>query len=295
MNFQVELTSLCNLTCGYCPNRDMQRVRAFMDDDVFETILSKYIVPYRNKNRFTNPTFIGHKDGEILLVKKAPDRLRAVAAAAPDMSIDVYSHGMLLPVWKSRGHDFLEFLGTLPNRCRYLMSYHPHNHDGSVNDYTATNAYMKEVLRNPPRNVEFIMVAHVSRHNTADMVNAWRESWREEIARGVLTVHANVSINAWTGRIDEPGTVQFHGCPYGDFGHMFFGATGNVIACCLDLEEEIVFGNVMTDEPAAIIDKLEAFYADQRSKVVKHAVCNNCHGLPSRTRDELQGIGLKSV
>ena len=138
------------------------------------------------------------------------------------------------------------------------------------------------------------MVSHLNRHTTKEKMEAWKESWRDEINRGVLTVHANTSINPWTGRIDEPGTIEFHGCPYGDFGHMFFGATGNVIACCLDLEEEIIFGNVMKDDPAEMVAKLEEFYADQRAKVVKHAVCNNCHGLPHRTRDELLQIGVKA-
>lgn len=288
MNFQTELNNYCNFTCGYCPNKDMERERQFMSDEVWQTILDRYIVPYHrlNLNAGHNPTFIGHKDSEPLLDKKLPLRLKALSDAVPSMNIDVYSNGVLLPAWAKRGQDFIQFLGSLPNRCRYLMSYHPVNHDGTVNDYNATVLYLKEVLKNKPPNVEFITVSHRSHFVNADAQEAWKDTWKEESARGAITVHANVDINNWTGRIEE-GTVEFHGCPYADFGSMFFGVTGNIIACCMDLEEEIIFGNVMKDDPAEMVAKLDAFYKEQqrinaeRTGLV-HEVCRNCFGMGER-------------
>lgn len=274
----------------------MQRKREFMSDEVFDTILRKYIAPYRHVNSFCPPTFIGHKDTEPLLDKQFMRRLRALAEVAPDMKIDIYSNGVLLPVWNKRGQDVFEFLATLPNRVRYMMSYHPHNHDDSVNDYTATVAYMKNVLRNPPPNVEFITVSHKSRWTTQEVQDAWRATWQPEIDRGVLTVHANCSINPWTGRMEDIATCAYNGCPYADFGHWFFGVTGNIIACCLDLEEEIVLGNVMTDDPAAMFAKTDAFYADQRKTLeekrqVSRPVCSNCFG---QKRTDLLQLGMKA-
>jgi radical SAM protein with 4Fe4S-binding SPASM domain len=276
INFQCELTSYCDLTCGYCPNKDMERQRAFMSDEVWQAILHRYVVPYKDRNRFCPPTFIGHKDGEPLLNKALPDRLTDLSVVASDMKIDIYSHGLMLPKWAARGEDFIDFLGTLPNHCRYLMSFHPHNHDGSSNAYTPVMLYLREKLRNPPPNVEFITVSHKSKWVTEAMQESWRQWW----AGLPITVHSNASLNPWTGRIEEEGTVKFSGCPYGDFGHWFFGATGNIIACCLDLEEEIILGNVLKDDPEEMFQKTAAFYADQRAKKVDHAVCHNCHGLP---------------
>lgn len=285
MNFQVELTSYCDLTCGYCPNKDMERSREFMSDDVWQAILNLYIVPFRHRNAFCPPTFIGHKDGEPLLNKRLPDRLRDLAAVVPDMKIDIYSHGLMLPKWQQRGQDFMGFLATLPNNVRYMMSYHPYNHDNSVNDYRATVGYLQDILRNRrPPNVEFITVSHKSRWVTPEMQEAWRSVWE-----GLpITVHCNCSINPWTGRIEEEGTIQFNGCPYGDFGHWFFGVTGNVIACCLDLEEEIVLGNVLRDDPAEMFLKTETFYAEQRRAQEyklrpEHPVCDNCFGYKRET------------
>lgn len=255
----------------------MQRKRQFMTDEVWETILNKYVLPYKDMNRFCPPTVILHKDSEPLIDKGLPKKLTDIAALAPDLKIDIYSNGVLLPKWRDRGVDFMEVLAALPNRVRYLMSYHPVNHDGTINDYNETVLYMKSVLRDPPPNVEFITTSHRSKHVSEAAQESWKLTWN-----GLpITVHCNCSINPWTGRIEEDATgdgklARFNGCPYGDFGHTFFGCTGNVIACCLDLEEEIVFGNVMVDSPADMMSKLESFYADQRAGIVKYPVCANC-------------------
>lgn len=293
MNFQCELTSYCDLTCGYCPNRDMQRKREYMSDEVWETLLHKYVVPYKHINSFSPPTFIPHKDGEPLLNKKLPERLRDVGRVAPDMAIDIYSHGLMLPKWRDRGQDFMEFLATLPNRVRYMMSYHPRNHDHSVNDYTPVIRYLAEILQSPPPNVEFITVSHKSPWVTEEMQDKWVQTWKG----WPITVHKNCSINPWTGRMEDIATCKYNGCPYSDFGHWFFGASGNVIACCLDLEEEIVLGNVLRDSPEAMFARTTEFYAEQRRILdtrakVTHQVCANCFGQRREPADLLQLGGL---
>ncbi len=264
----------------------MERKREFMKDEVWKKILTSYVVPYKDHNRFCPPTLILHKDSEPLIDKNLPNRLMDIAALVPDMKVDIYSNGVLLPKWHAQGRDFFDLVAMLPNRFRYLMSYHPVNHDGSLNNYNETVLYLKSVLRDPPRNVEFITTSHKSKHVTAEAQESWRLLWN-----GLpITVHCNCSINPWTGRItEEEGLAQFNGCPYGDFGHMFFGCTGNVIACCLDLEEEIKFGNVLVDEPAAVFARLEAFYADQRAGKVQYPVCANCFG---KERADVVQLGL---
>lgn len=277
MNYQIETSNFCNFTCGICPNKDMQRKRQFMDDAVWEAILLRYVYPYRHVNCFSPPTVIFHKDSETLLDKKLPARFRGLP---PDVKIDIYSNGVLLPAWAKRGEDFVDLLGSLPNQCRLMLSYHPNNHDWSKNDYQPMVAYLEEVLRcRKPPNVEFITVSHRSPWVTEEVQESWRRTWEGY----PITVHKNCSINPWTGRMEDIATCHYNGCPYADFGHWFFGATGNIIACCLDLEEEIVLGNVLTDDPQAMFIKTEAFYAEQRRTLeekrrVAHPVCSNCFG-----------------
>ena len=263
----------------------MKRPRGFMAMDVWQTILERYVMPFKDRNLHCPPTIIPHKDGEGLLNKRMPEMLRMVDQS---LKIDIYSHGLLLPKWRERGQDFIEFLGTLPNKVRLLISFHFWNHDGSPNDYGDTSALLRNVLyhKRVPPNVELIFVSHLVRPMTKEKLDEWKRSWD---GLGV-TVHANASLNPWTGRIEEPGTVEFHGCPYGDFGHWFFGVTGNIVACCMDLEEEIVFGNVMTDDPDAMFAKCDEFYAAQRRMELQHPVCTNCFGLGKR--QDLVQIGV---
>lgn len=252
-----------------------------MTREVFDTILHKYVVPYKDVNRFCPPTVIPHKDGESTLHKEYDAFIKSVSDADSSLKIDIYTHGLTLP--KKPG--FLEFLGSLPSQLRMLMSFHFFNGDGSANDYTATEALVRKYLDENrwPSNVELILTSHLIRPMTVERLAEWKATWQCYIdTRQISAVHANVSINPWTGRIKEEGTVQFNGCPYADFGHYFFGVTGNIIACCLDLEEEIILGNVLKDDPAEMFKKTEAFYAEQRriqtEKLrVNYPVCSNCY------------------
>ncbi len=173
------------------------------------------------------------------------------------------------------------------------MSYHPKNRDWSDNDYSEVIPYLRGILQNPPSNVEFITVSHRSEWVSAEVQEAWRVAWS-----GLpITVHCNASLNPWAGHVkEEEGTVHFNGCPYGDFGHFFIGVTGNIIACCLDLEEEIILGNVLKDDPAEMFAATEAFYAEQRrileaKELHPRGVCRNCFG-QKREAEPLVQLGV---
>ena len=285
MNFQAETVSFCDLTCSECPNWMMKRKRHLMSPEIWDTILRKYVVPYHRLNEHLGPpTLIPHKDGEPLLNKNLPSFLKSASDLLPELRINIYSHGLLLK------HSFLDFLWSLPNKVTLLISFHFHNHDGTYNDYKKTTDLLQTVFSGrkvTDQNVEFVLTSHLIAPMTSARLLEWKEMWRPWIDEGKVTVHANVSINPWTGLMKDVATCQHHGCPYSEFGHMFFGATGNVIACCMDLEEEIVFGNVLKDDPEEMVAKVREFYAAQKHGKPLYSVCNDCYGLP---REEKQGL-----
>lgn len=267
-----------------------------MTDEVWKVVLNQYIVPFRHLGTGAcPPTFIGHKDSEPLLDKKLFKYLWSLPV---DMNIDIYSNGLLLPKWAEQGRDVFENLAKLHNHCRFLLSYHPFNHDYSVNYYGHVVEYLHKVLRSKPPNVEVITVSHESKWVPQVMQNAWKAEWQKEEELGLITVHCNSQINPWTGRIESD--FKFHYCPYEDFNHLFFGVTGNVIACCMDLEEEIVFGNVMEDSPTEMFNKVDQFYYRQRmdhwsNHPPKHQVCYNCFGLERTDNPQLVQLGVRNV
>jgi hypothetical protein len=98
--------------------------------------------------------------------------------------------------------------------------------------------------------------------------------------------------------MEDIATCHFGECPYDDFGHWFFGVTGNVVACCLDLEEEIVLGNVLHNTARDLFVRTEAFYAEQRRILEakeRHPLntCRNCFNQP-RDIELVQVGGVKN-
>lgn len=273
MNFQIETTNYCNLSCVECPHRLMKRKKEVMAEEVFAKILYDYIMPFKDKNlsKGHNPTLILHKDGEPLINPSLRKFMRMVAVEDKFMKMDIYTNGLLLT------RDFIDFLGTLPNPMWLLVSFHFYNYDGSENDYSKTNDLLHEVLKtNKPKNVHFIFVSHITRFMSLERLEMWKSSWEKSFKPGTFAIHINSNINPWTGLINEPNCVKFHGCPYADFGHMFFGVSGNIIPCCMDLEEQIVFGNVMTDNPREKVAELEYFYDKLNKKEFLPYLCKKC-------------------
>lgn len=281
MNFQIESVAGCHLKCNECAVPHIKRAAPyiFMQPDVFETILRKYVVPYKRANGGDcPPTIIPHKDGEPLLNKNYRLFMEMVRDICPDMKVAIYTDGLLLPTFAKQGRDFIDFLGTLPMVFDVLVSFHFNNHDGTTNDYGPLTDYLKAKIRTRPHNVRFILASHLVAPMTRERLDEWKASWDKENLG--IPVHANCSINPWTGRVDDPNCVTFNACPYSDFGHWFFGATGNVIPCCLDLEEDVILGNVMTDDPAEVYERCKAFYERHQKRDVPHTLCNNCYNLP---------------
>lgn len=276
MRIQAEVTSYCSLECAHCANAFMKRQRHMMGFPVWDAIMRKYAVPYHRKNEHLGPpTLIPSKDGESLLNKQFPNFLSLAAELVPDMQIDVYTNGLQFPLLK---FNFLDFLGSLPNKCRLVVSFHFTNHDGSTNDYRATSAWLKKALRRKPANVEVVFLSHLIAPQTRERLSEWKESWREEIRAQKVSVRIGVGVSPWAGAMKDVATYEHRGCLYKDFGTLVVGATGNVVSCSLDLDEEIVHGNVMEDDPEKVMARLEAFYQARRYGKPGHPLCWDCYG-----------------
>jgi radical SAM protein with 4Fe4S-binding SPASM domain len=110
-------------------------------------------------------------------------------------------------------------------------------------------------------------------------LEAWKAQWMPFKQKHPMLrdIHVNACINPWTGLVkQEVGMAHFDACPYADGQHFFIGNTGNIIACCMDLEEEIQFGNVMIDSYKAVTTKRNAFYERQIKGEIQYDVCHRC-------------------
>jgi|GEM_PF-4614387 len=271
MNIQVELSTVCSLQCAECPQRLMKRERQFMSDEVFDEVLG-YINELENKEAKLGypPTVILHKDGEPLLHPTIKSKIGRISLMRPEFRLNLYTNGLKLTP------EFIEFLSKLPNKIWLLVSFHFFNADGSENNYNKVTSILEEALKKNYQNINFVFTSHVTRFCSEERLNEWINSWGKYQDTGKWEIGLNKHINPWTGLIKEENCVTFDSCPYGDFGHLFIGVTGNVIPCCMMLEEDIIFGNIIVDSREVIYERAKIFYDNIRSKSVVPPICSRC-------------------
>ncbi|KKM61781.1 hypothetical protein LCGC14_1528280 [marine sediment metagenome] len=266
MHMQIEFTNHCQLSCVECPHRFLQRKKQHMSDEVFEVLLEKYIISMAPR------TVICHKDGEPLMHPKILEYMQRIDDHIKT-KMDLYTNGLLFKP------EMLDVFSGLRSKVWILVSFHWFNADGSRVNYEKVNERLKEGIKNCPSNVEFVMVSHVTDLIDLGDLREWQKWWldfAQEHPAALRDVHVNTAINPWAGRIKQKNTIEFVGCPYSDGNHYFVGVTGNVTACCMDLEEEIIFDNIMTGDREIIAQKRNRFYERMRSGKRDQGVCKRC-------------------
>ncbi len=270
MNIQIETTNRCNLVCKECPNRFMKRKRQDMTIEIFDVILENYIKTMDGEN----PTVILHKDGEPLMNNNLENFIRRISEVRPDVKIDIYTNGILLT------EDFVDFLGTIPNKVWLLVSFHflqVTDKETTIvfkNDFELINSLKKNY-----ENIEYVFVTHEVDGGDSFKLLGWQKAWIEiakEFPNKLRDVVINPHINPWTGLIQDSHNVQFESCPYGDFGHLFIGVTGTVLPCCMDLEEELDMGNIMTTGKQLLFDRVSQFYSLINNGNTEGLLCKRC-------------------
>jgi len=259
---QVELTNACNLKCVECPHRFMSRSVLSMSEDIFDRVLNEFVVGKKIQYMTL------HKDGEPLLHSKLKHFISKICSVS-DCNIDIYTNGLLIT------ENFLGFLSEAKNKSRLLISFHFYNYDGSKNDYTKLTRLLKNVLQTPMPKIEFIVTTHVTKLVSKKELNDWKMFWTAFKSSNPITgIHVNKDINPWAGKIADGNTIYTSCAERGNA--LFIGNTGNVLACCTDLDEEIIFGNIMTDSIPEIMNLREIFYEDVKSHIFNHPICQRC-------------------
>lgn len=270
---QVELTNRCNLACAECPHRMMERKQENMTQPVFQKIL-QIMEPMKPE------TVIVHKDGEPLLHPQFDSLFSDICQLLPETKVDVYTNAYFLKP------ELFEKLGesTVRNKVWFLVTMHGHKYGGEPYDLRKPSENVLNCLdiikTKRWHNIEFIISSHktdlVSQRHMKMFYDFWVSMKGQFPA--IHNVHANTHINPWGQRIEmKEGMVHYEACPYSDSNHLFIGVTGNVLPCCMDLEEEIIFGNIMTDDLEEIERKRQAFYEVMReNKVREFELCRKC-------------------
>lgn len=275
-HLQIEITNHCNLHCVECPQRLMDRRRQWMDIDVLETLFAKVLHPYQFD------TIIPHKDGESLMHPHIKEIISALSGVHKGKFV-LYTNGTLFT------KDFYDHIRTLDNKFEVFMSFHQVGFSGQqkfkhgcteTKEYDTTEAdeALLACLRESSENVDFAISSHLTPFVDHGKMQAWEAKWKAVAAQypKLKGVHLNSAINPWGGHMKDMATVGFEECPYGDAKHMFVGVTGSILPCCIDLNEDLVIADLMTDSVEEIIVSREDFYRRVAIPKLRKPRCVEC-------------------
>lgn len=272
---QVEMTNQCNLQCVECPQRLMVRPRQYMDMATFERVLDLL-----ERARFE--AIIPHKDGESLLHPHIQDAITLMSHVQPEVKFVIYTNGTHF------SKAFYDFARRLPNKFQVLVSYHfqgfrtrrPDCEEIVQYDCEPAEAELRQCIADPAGNVELVLVSHVTPYSDAEQQNAWQARWAQVAANRpevLSAVHLNRDINPWAGHIDI-GTTTFQVCPYDTGEHLFVGVTGNILPCCMDLNEELTIADLAQYDMEEIMELRRRFYYDVQRPKSRRPRCIACIG-----------------
>lgn len=271
-HLQVELTNYCNLQCMECPHHTMERKLAHMSEEVLEKLLSLIDLYDAEEEKLT--TIILHKDGEPLMCPSFKEYFARIAERT-QAKLDLYTNGILMTP------DIVQSMSdsARKNKIWILVSFHNFKYDGTRYDLSRIERNLKACLDLGLPNIEFIISMHKLDQTdeawTRDFYAKWTNISFER--KNLKAIHVNTCINHWAGRVQQQQEMaRYPVCPYMDSAHMFIGVTGNVMPCCMDMEEEIVFGNLLEDDLSNILSVRENFYKQHNEREIPHPLCSKC-------------------
>lgn len=259
MNLQIELSTICNWNCIYCPRPFLDREMSYMSLDVFSKALDMFLEK--------TTTLILSKDGEPLTYPKF-DEIFKIITERYRGKLDLYTNGVFLDTNK------IDILGNTPNEINIFVTEHVLGRDG-VQDSTKTLTNFKNAVEKNYPNLKFYLTKHsFYGEDIEDLpwITIWNNYKNEH--KNIAAVHLNKHKNSWLGFI---GVEKYKYCPFMEYEFTGIGVTGNVLMCCSDLNEELVVGNIIIDTKQAILTNWKKYRTKITNKDVSNInPCNRC-------------------
>ncbi len=217
-------------------------------------------------------TLILNKDGEPLLHPKFLSELDIISKNYSG-KLDIYTNGTYLT------EDKVDALGSLKNEVHLLITEH-WNRRGNTKpsiEHTRANAIMAIEKAYP--NIKIHLTMHHVEENFSEKEQEWKREMEERKKRypNIINITVNTVINRWLGWNNMPGVVPFHSCPFLEENTVFFGVTGNMVPCCIDLNEEMILGNINThSKEVLMINRNEVFSKLRQARHMELIPCNRC-------------------
>ena len=266
---QLELTNMCQLKCVECPNHLMTRSREVMKPAVLDNLVENYIMGKGIE------TVVLSKDGEPLLYPNIKEAIQKICEVSR-CRVEIYTNGLAL------NKQFVDYLTQFNNQFFVYLTFHRYDYLGNREERClGVCEELKRIIKSEPDNVQIVVVVHATDYEDKGDLETWELYWNKKVRQYMClhAAHVNYNINPWPRRqIRAVHNTDPKACPYTEGSHIFVGVTGNVTACCGDIDEEIILGNIVVDDPETIESNRYDFYYKMRNDVYSEELCQICIG-----------------
>jgi len=275
----IELSSVCNARCVFCPHPTMEREKRVMDDDLFELIVSRII------EENIRPTLIDlFSVGEPLTDRSLFQRIRRLKAAFPSAKVAITTNFALatpriVDEVLASGLDRIQISLNAASRDshREIM--------GLDYDKTVRNVELLLERRQAAKSPLYVMLSLVlceqNRRQTRDFVRIWEKK--------VDCVRFQRAID-WEGAVDVKNPYTGSPYPCNDlFERIAILSNGEFALCCKDFRG-IIGSNVRDTSILAAFhsrpfEKIREVHLSGDIRSLQ--MCRDCFGVYSNGTDWL--------
>lgn len=224
--FDVELSSLCNIKCSFCPRESIKRQNDMMPPEIWQK-LSTWL-PVKCNVMFAGmgePTLHG-AFSEIVNEVRLEGRITGIT-----------SNGQLAPArvksLLESEIDFYQISLNSTNSNHYNALSGGYSHDAVINT-------IDQISRGKPED-KTLQLSFVSNNNYEE------ENKNREFAQKAGAVYFQKKLHNRGGYLKSCFGVEntFYTC-YLFAQVTFISCDGNVLACCHDIESKFILGNILT-------------------------------------------------
>ena len=269
----IELSSVCNARCFFCPHPTMEREKRIMEDDLFELIISRTLAEN------IKPTLIDlFGVGEPLTDRHLPNRIQRLKSVFPSSGVRITSNFALATPEKidellDSGLDMIQISLNAAKKESHLEIM------GLDYEKTIRNVEMLLAGRKAKKSSLYVALSFVICEQNRSQADEFSRTWRQKVDRILFQRAVD-----WGGAIAVQGPYQDSPYPCKDlFERIVILSNGDFSLCCQD-HLGVVKSNVR-DTPILSAFNSKVF-ADMRKMhldgdISRLQMCRNCFGVHS--------------
>ena len=259
---RIEVSTVCNAACVFCPHKDMTRKKCIMSFEDFKFYLEKVLDENENIKEITFSGF-----GEIFLDRNILKKIEY--AAVKGLVIHLLTNGFYLTqdkidkIYEIGIKDIRISLHTADAKnYNKIMGYYFLG-DSS---YSLIRSSLSYLMRRKPKNTDIIVTADIVEENkddVEDLIKAFKDECYLEIWKPHNWVY---------GKKYREGKDELKTCGRPFNGPIEIQNNGDVVMCCFDYDGRMVLGNLKEQSLK------EIYLGSVFKQILKHHKAGTCEG-----------------